>query len=285
MNQASETLSAGALASLAGAGGEFRVGRTFSRASQLFARNLPKLIVLGAIAQAALIILSSAGVFRLLPTGYLSLRGWILPIVLSSLVFRPFAEAAVVQAALQYWSAGRVRLLAALAKALARLIPAVAVTLLVKLAFAVALLTPMLFRLSGLQGPITGLLPVGVVVVGLVGAAWLGLIWSVALPACVAEQHGPIASLRRSAHLTRGHRAKIFGIFLLLLPVSYVFAQTAGGTWSSDPIGVMQGVAWGLLALDVIWESFAACVLATLFHQLRGAREGVDVERVKAVFD
>jgi hypothetical protein len=40
-----------------------------------------------------------------------------------------------------------------------------------------------------------------------------------------------------------------------------------------------------LLAVNIVWETFCACVLAAIFHQLRVAREGIDVERVTAVFD
>ena len=41
-------------------------------------------------------------------------------------------------------------------------------------------------------------------------------VWFVAMPACLVEQTGSIASLKRSAQLTKSHRWKIFSVVLVM---------------------------------------------------------------------
>jgi hypothetical protein len=284
-------------AALASAGGEFRVGRVFGQAARVFVRNLPKLLVLAAISHVASTALQLTGIYRLFgpPTLWI-MYVWLIPTLLTALVFRPFSEAAVVHAGLQFWDRGRVRLGTALARAVARFIPSVAVTVLVRVVIFTGYFAPGLASVLTSQRLLAPNLALAVLFLGLLvlPGAWLALIWSVALPACVVEGRGPFASLRRSAQLTKGHRAKVFGILLLLAPVSLVLGPLMRGLWMGaiavrfqplSPLTVIQGISWGLLAVNIVWEAFAACVLAAIFHQLRAAREGIDVERVTAVFD
>jgi hypothetical protein len=57
--------------------------------------------------------------------------------------------------------------------------------------------------------------------------------WMVALPACVVEGLGPIKSLGRSANLTKGHRWKILGIFLVLNVVGGIMSGLLSGVLTS----------------------------------------------------
>jgi membrane-anchored glycerophosphoryl diester phosphodiesterase (GDPDase) len=46
--------------------------------------------------------------------------------------------------------------------------------------------------------------------------AWVYVLFCLTVPACVLEELGPSAALRRSMELTRGSRLRIFAVFLLL---------------------------------------------------------------------
>ena len=109
------------------------------------------------------------------------------------------------------------------------------------------------------------------------------LMWYVAVPVCIVEGRGPIASLGRSRELTKGSRWKLFGIvivitvasFLVEVIVQFIFFATAGK--------LLAGTATFLcLALIAAYQSILAAVV---YHDLRVAREGIDVDRIAAVFD
>jgi MFS family permease len=110
-----------------------------------------------------------------------------------------------------------------------------------------------------------------------------GLMFYVALPACVVERLGPIASMKRSIALTKGHRWKIFGILILIGLLSGI-----GGAVIAT-ILTMVGGAKAMLIGRFVWQAimgaFGAVVVAVIYHDLRAAREGIDVERMAAIFD
>src|SRR6185312_8381222 len=126
-------------------------------------------------------------------------------------------------------------------------------------------------------------LPVGIVIgflayVGIVlGAVLLivpGIIlftmWSVALPANTVERTGILASLSRSQELTRGRRWRVFGTVLVPILISAVTSWLLMGIFGIRGVGL---------------QAFSVCVFATLYSYLRRDKEGVDIERVAAVFD
>ena len=111
----------------------------------------------------------------------------------------------------------------------------------------------------------------------------LYVVWSVAIPVCVVEQKGPFASISRSGELTKGSRWKIFGILLViwlansLAQVVISFALAALGS----PAVLLLGIfAWFVLA-----GAYSSISVAVIYHDLRVAKEGVDVDRIVAVFD
>jgi uncharacterized membrane protein len=106
--------------------------------------------------------------------------------------------------------------------------------------------------------------------------------WSVAVPACVLDRTGPVASLKRSATLTKGHRWKIFGMFLLLWIVSMVVAGLI--IMVARPFGALAGVVAGFI-WTALWSAYFNSVWVMLYHDLRVAKEGVDVEQIASVFD
>jgi len=110
----------------------------------------------------------------------------------------------------------------------------------------------------------------------------LFLMWYVALPTCVVERKGPFASMGRSRALTRGHRWKIFGLFLLV---------SIGGGIVQAIISAVLGLAGplvpviGLFLWEAVFGAFGAILAAVVYHDLRVAKEGIDTDRIAAVFD
>jgi hypothetical protein len=107
--------------------------------------------------------------------------------------------------------------------------------------------------------------------------------WFVATPACVVERLGPVRSLGRSRWLTKGHRWKILGLilsqFIVLGIVSGALAPilgSAGGT----TLALLGAVLWSGL-----WGAFYAISVVVTYHDLRVAKEGIDIEQIAAVFD
>jgi hypothetical protein len=117
----------------------------------------------------------------------------------------------------------------------------------------------------------------------------LAVRWSVALPACVVENKGPFESMRRSADLTRGHRWKIFGIFVLLLigviVAGIIVAAIVGVIVAVGGIvGIVLAAVIGFVAM-AIYTAYLNTVLVMIYHDLRAVKEGVDTEQIAAVFD
>ena len=111
----------------------------------------------------------------------------------------------------------------------------------------------------------------------------LATMFYVALPVCVVEGQGPLASLGRSAALTKGHRSKVFGLALALSIISLI-----GNFVISRVLGVLGGSLIGELG-TLIWISvlgaYQAITVAVLYHDLRVAKEGIDIEQMAAVFN
>jgi hypothetical protein len=111
----------------------------------------------------------------------------------------------------------------------------------------------------------------------------LSLMWSLALPVCVAERLGPIQSLKRSAYLTKGSRWQILGIWALIGLVNGVVRAVLQFLL---PLIVGQTVSiLGIFLWMVLAQAFTSIAVAVVYHDLRVAREGIDIDRIAAVFD
>ena len=111
---------------------------------------------------------------------------------------------------------------------------------------------------------------------------FLIVMWTVVVPACVVEGLGPTDSMRRSARLTEGHRWSIFGMmavfFVAIVVVSGiidVLLTPAGST-----VRVVGDTIWA-----AVWTAYWDCVLIMTYHDLRVAKEGIDIEQIASVFD
>jgi hypothetical protein len=122
---------------------------------------------------------------------------------------------------------------------------------------------------------------VGIILL-IVPGIMVALRWSVALPACVVEGLSPFASMKRSAQLTRGHRWKIFGIFLLLLVASWLVGLLIGLLLKPAGVVVVQVVS---AVWNAAWTAFCYVVLVMVYHDLRVVKEGVDTDQIAGVFD
>lgn len=99
----------------------------------------------------------------------------------------------------------------------------------------------------------------------------------VALPVCLVEKLGPIASLGRSRALTKGYRWKVFAT-AFLVALGGGIAMAVIGTVIGF-IGALVGIG-GLLQITVgvamrtVFAAFFAVVVAVIYHDLRVAKEG-----------
>jgi len=119
----------------------------------------------------------------------------------------------------------------------------------------------------------------------------LYLIWSVASPALVAEDIGVFEAFGRSSELTKGNRVKIFGMFFLLgallIGVSMVlgFFLVATGTLQGLVTGSIP-IAYTLInaIVSTLTTAISGALVATLYVQLRVAKEGPAVDALADVF-
>jgi len=122
----------------------------------------------------------------------------------------------------------------------------------------------------------------GIVLLIVPGLIAMTILW-VAIPVAVVERPGVIASLQRSAELTRGYRWQIFGIILLLSAIETVIGLIAGEIIPGDP-----GTMPALIVDGIVTAFFIAlgAVIATVgYHDLRAAKEGVGTADIAKVFD
>jgi hypothetical protein len=104
----------------------------------------------------------------------------------------------------------------------------------------------------------------------------------VALPACVVEKIGPFASMQRSAALTKGHRWKVFGLYVVI-----AIASIIGNAVVAAVFGLFGTVI--LTLATMIWATllgaYRSIAVAVLYHDLRVAQEGIGIEQMVAVFE
>ncbi len=126
-----------------------------------------------------------------------------------------------------------------------------------------------------------------------VGQGWMGVsatavlpavVWCsywVAVPVAVVERPGLVASLARSAQLTRGDRFRVLALVLVLqllqVAAAFLVMLVVG------PRAVSIGV-WATLSVTVLLGALGAVVSSVAYHDLRVAREGVGVEELIRVF-
>jgi hypothetical protein len=236
--------------------GDFRLGSIISRSASILWRHVLSFFVVGVIASWP--ILLQISILTAEPGDELALSDvpWMLLVIILLMVFSTVGQAIVIHAAFQDMRRGPVRLVESLNVALQRFWPLIGLTL-------------------------AGLLTMVGLALLLVPGLIFSTLWFVSLPACIVEQLGPWKSLDRSRELTRGHRWKVFGLVLLLVIGSSVSSLV--GPWVTPTSAVVAVV--GALMWNGIWTAFTAVTAIVTYHDLRMAKEGIDIEPIAVVFD
>jgi len=136
-----------------------------------------------------------------------------------------------------------------------------------------------IFLLSLAVGLLVGLGSAALIVPGLM----LMCMWYVALPVCVVERAGIGESMSRSRLLTKGCRWKILGqVLVVAVPFYLVIFLIAYLTARSGQVGVSL---WIQELSGVVMSAVLSVLGAVTYFRLRSLQEGVDLERIAAVFD
>ncbi len=234
---------------------EFRVGGALSRAIGVFARNglSFSLIAIVAWLPVGLIVYSSLELpqqERDLSQGLANMFGGLLQLV---------AMAVIIHATFQDMRGRPVRLGESAGRGLKRFFPLIGGGI-----------------LAGL-GMLLGL------VLLIVPGIMLLVRWYVFAPVCVVERKGPLGALERSAQLTEGNRWKLFAIFIIL--------AFTGGAVTALVTVVLATALSPVLALSLtgiwhgVWSAFNNVLSVVIYHDLRVAKEGADIESIASVFD
>ena len=245
------------LATTGFAEGDFRVGRVFNRTFSVLSRNFLPFCLVTAVAGMLrlLIALPSASTLR---GGGVS-AGWFLVELLLGVVIYKISEAVVLYGAFEDMRGRPVHLVESLRVGLRRIFAVLGVAVLVPI----------------LAGLATFLLIVP-------GFILLSMLF-VAMPACVVEKLGPLKSMGRSAELTKGHRWKVFGLYILTLLAGTILGALLTGLsrFVAGPIvSLVVTLAW-----SAVFIAFYAIVVVVTYHDLRVAKEGVNTDQIAAVFD
>lgn len=103
----------------------------------------------------------------------------------------------------------------------------------------------------------------------------------VAIPVAVIERPGIIASLGRSAELTKGFRWKVFGMLAILFILAIVIGGVIG--FVTGALGLVGGILE--MIINAFFTALFAVVSAVTYVALRQAKEGMDIDQIAAVFD
>jgi hypothetical protein len=235
----------------------FNIGHVFNQTVSIFSRNLLPFGMVTAVAYLPSVLTFSQGsdpAFLANAGG-----GWVAVGVILTLVLNVLSQAIVLYGAFEDMRGLPVNLSESIKVGLRRFFPVLGVSICVPL--------------------LAGLAALALVVPGLI----VGTMLFVSVPTCVVERLGVFGSMGRSARLTKGHRWKIFGIWIAVLLVGGIaqsiltsVARTIGGV----PLGLIMSLVVGALIV-----AFNAILAVVVYHDLRVAKEGVDTDQIASVFD
>lgn len=234
---------------------DFRIGKVFGQTFSIFARNaLPFSLVAGLLWMPAEFFSYWGDQHANDYMGVIAVFGFFVAI---AIIF-PLAIAILVQATFQTMRGQPYSLAVSIRHGFKRFPQLVGVSCLMMVA---GLASLMLFVIPGLI---------------------LMTMWYVAPSTCVVEKCGPVESLNRSSALTKGYRWLVFAIFFILLLVT---GTIEGGieiffTNIGEPeVKLIVLIIWGGIS-----QAFGAVLNVVMYHDLRVAKEGLDTERIAAVF-
>jgi hypothetical protein len=240
----------------AAAPGQFRVGSVMNKTFSILGRQFGKFVLLALVPMIPVFLVALGA---LSSGGATSQSGIAIAAVLTGLltfVLQILAQATSLYGAFQEMRQQPFTIGDSLRIGLARTIPVIGVGILVGLAMMLGFLL--------------------LVVPGVI----IGCMLYVAIPACVIEKLGVTASMSRSSALTKGYRWQIFGLFLLVMVISFVGAFVLARIGGAGLIGQTLTFAW-----QVVLTAFSAVLSAVIYHDLRVAKEGIDLDTLANVFD
>jgi len=243
---------------------EFRVGRVLGRSFDILFQDFIKFFVIALLAAAPYAVIALTGPVRYtfgipVQSHVGTSAGTFLVTTFLSIFLYAISQAATLYGAFQDMRGRRFELGGAFGRAFARFFP--------------------LLGLVIVWGIAVGLGSILLIVPGLMLLA----AFYVALPACIVEGLGPLKSLSRSRSLTKGHRWRVFGIYLLILVVGFIIGGIINVLFA-----VMAGfVAATLVALiwNAVFAAYNSVAITVMYHDLRVVKEGIDTDRIAAVFD
>jgi len=109
----------------------------------------------------------------------------------------------------------------------------------------------------------------------------LWVMWSIAVPAQIAERCGPIASLSRSRALTKGSRLVVLGLFVVVLMIAWMVQGVAGV--AATMFGTVPGAFVTALSGAAVSTLFSVAVAAT-YVELRTVKEGASTKGLADIF-
>jgi hypothetical protein len=247
--------------------GDFRVGQVLSRAWRVFSRNFFTFIVVTGIASLPPILVQQPLPGGPPPADPFQNFGLAMLALLVAMVFNALAQGTVVYGAFEIMRGRPINLAESAKVGLRRFFPIVGLAIVVS--FLVGLASILLF-FPGVM---------------------LYTMWFVATPACVVERAGVFRSMGRSRELTKGHRWKVFGLYLVILIPALIIGGIIGtvilrggaaavNTALASTLGRIANLIW-----SAVWTAFFSILVVVTYHDLRVAKEGVDTDQIAAVFE
>jgi len=256
------------------AGGDFRVGDVLARAWNVFIGNFPFFfgitllvyVVIGIVVGLVMVpfiiaiglSIATFDIADVRPETWVLLAIGVVVVVVLFFMLNQIGQAVLLLGAFQRMRGQPLRVGEALRRAFARFFPLLGLGLLLSLALMLGFL----------------LLVVPAVI--------LFCMWWVVVPACVVEGRGPIESMSRSAALTKGYRWKIFGLAVVVFFMNVIGNQAFALLFG---LAGEAASAFGSMLWYVVWTALWNCVLIMTYHDLRVAKEGIDIEQIAAIFD
>ena len=122
----------------------------------------------------------------------------------------------------------------------------------------------------------------------------LSIMWAVAAPVLVAEKRGIMESFQRSRDLTRGSRWMIFAIVVVYFIIAMILGMVIAGVGfaGTGSLGVGDAASRasiGTLILtpivNVVTAVLSSAGVASIYYELRTAKEGVSPDQLASAFD
>lgn len=238
------------------ASNQFRVGAVLNKTSAILGRQTGKFVLLAFVPMIPILLVTLAALSSSTPPSSSGLAVGAILTGLLTFVLQILAQATSLYGAFQEMRQQPFTIGDSLRIGLARTIPVIGVGILVGLAMMLGFLL--------------------LVVPGVI----IGCMLYVAIPACVIEKLGVTASMSRSVALTKGYRWQIFGLFLLVVVISVLGAFVLTMIGGTGLVGQLLSFGW-----QVVSTAFGAVLSAVIYHDLRMAKEGIDLDTLASVFD